>query len=166
MNFADVNPNLLNVGRYIRDLLTFPEGQILFGRINEELYDLTTDLIVIDSLASTVIGEEPDYDGVNEVLSYRNRIRDQITIDIYGSNAYTYASKLRVLIKGEASYELQRTLGIGVYHVGNIQDLKFLGGTQYSNRINLEMGVQYLESVDVNTLRIDEAQFSTLLFNE
>ena len=157
-----MNPVLIQIAIYVRDLISHSESLIKFGRDNAEFTDTELDYIVVDELASVPVGGDEKFDGTLEVMEYGRSMVGGFTVNFYGTNAYTNAKKYLLLARSQKSYELQRDLAVSIYHSNNITDLKFLGGTQYSNRYEVEMMVQYYESAKVETLRIDTVEIDVL----
>lgn len=148
---------------FIRDLLSMPEAQIKSGRDNAVQSNFNTDFVVVDDLApSERIAGSLGYDGVAEVQTISNVYRTTFTIDFYGDNAYDNCNRFVLLARSQSAYESKKVLGIGIYQVSSIQDLKKLTGQQYGNRYQVTINVEDCRSVDVDTLRIDEAQIETI----
>jgi hypothetical protein len=159
---APQNPVFIQLGIYIRDLLDYSESLIKFGRDNAELENTDINYIVVDELASVPMGGAEQFDGVLESMSYGRAMVGGFTINFYGTNAYINSRKYQLLQGSQKSYELQRDLKIAVYHSSNVADLRYLGGTQYSNRYEIELKVGYYETADVDTLRIDTLELDVL----
>lgn len=155
-----VSTGTLELARFIRDLLEFNEQQIKIGRTNFERSDFTEDFIVPDEISTAIEVLPKDFNSTTEILSQGTQIKGQYTIDFYGDNAYTNAVKFTVLSNSQKGYELQRDMGITVFSVTTITDLKELTDTQYSPRYQLALNLRYNESVNVPTLRLDEAPTS------
>ena len=147
------------LGRFVRDLLPYPESLIKFGRQNFERADLETNYIVIDSLTGDIpLTSSEGYDGEAEQMTYSEYVSRLFTFDFYGAGAFENCRKFRLLCRSQASLELQETLGITVWHPGSATDLKQLTGQQYGERMQLECQVHYNQSEVVDILRIDTAQ--------
>lgn len=153
------DPLYINLGRFVRDLMTYDESLIKFGRQNFVREDFETDYIVIDSLAGdTPLTSSEDYDGDAEQMTYSERVSRLVTFDFYGFNANANCRKFRILARSQPSLELQESLGITVWHPGSATDVKALTGQQYGERMQLECQVHYNQSEVVDILRIDTAQ--------
>jgi hypothetical protein len=147
---------------FVRDVLELPEAQIKSGRDNAVQSNFETDYIVVDDLApSERIAGSLDFDGVTEVQTISNVYMTTFTIDFYGANAYDYCNRFVLLARSQKAYALKKVLGIGIYQVSSIQDLKKLTGQQYGNRYQVTIKVEDCRAVDVDTLRIDEAKIET-----
>ncbi len=154
-----MNEPLRLTAMYTRDLLTHPESLIKIGRIGEDITDFTTDYIGIDALGAAVrmaTGEK--YDGDLEQMTHAQQWQVPVTLSFYGDNAWSNASKFALLIGSQSSYELQRSLGIGVHQTSNLTDVKIIAGEQYGNRFEIELNVQFSISALVDVLRIDTAR--------
>ena len=81
-----------------------------------------------------------------------------MTLSFYGPNAWTTATQFGLLIQSQKALELQESLGLGVYQVSTITDVKILAGMTYGERQDMTLNVRFAISVDVNTLRIDTAE--------
>lgn len=159
-----MNPALISLALYLRDLLSHDENLIKFGRDNKEL-DLTSkNYIVIDESNQSYSGSEISFDGDAEEETYSKQTKSSVTVNFYGTDAYANLNKFKLLQRSQKSYELQRDLGIAVFNISASNDLKFLGGSIYSNRYEIDLTIQYQETTDVETLRIDTAQ-TTFIFD-
>jgi hypothetical protein len=151
-------PQLIMLARVVRDLLPHPEELIKIGRegITRDQFD--TDYIAIDSLApAQPIARGKSYDGIAEKLTISSRMRQAVTLDFYGTNAYTNAEKLQLLLKSDKALDLQEKYFITVGAVSQVTDVKALTGQQYGNRVQVELTIQYSPSVVLDVLRIDTA---------
>jgi hypothetical protein len=143
---------------FVRDLLQHPENLIKIGRDGDDIADFTVDYIAVDSIGAAIRqGSGEKYDGVTEVMTYAQQWQAPVTLSFYGDNAWDNATKFGLLIQSQASYELQQSLGIGVFQASQITDVKILTGQQYGNRYEIAINVQYSISANVDTLRIDTA---------
>lgn len=158
-----MNGGLVLLGRFVRDLLGMPEGSVVqLGRKNFRRDDFTGLQIVIDSISPfEMVGTSEKYE--SEVITYTQAWRGPCIINFYGDAAYSEAVKFSALIQSQAGYELQRDLGVSVYEVGTISDLRFITGEQYSERYEIELNIRFTTSENVSTLRIDEAQLADIL---
>lgn len=164
MRRLPADPILVAVARFVRDLLVVDEAEIVPGRSNVLRQDLNADLIVLDTLGpDTALASSQTYDGDSETMAYGERAERSVTIDFYGPSAYERATRFRVLSRGEASRQLQRSLGLTVYHPSRLTDVKALTGEAWQSRIQLEIMVGYSRSESVATLRIDTATLATVL---
>ena len=158
-----MNDVLTKTARLIRDLLAYDEQLIKIGRYNSEIEDFTIAYIGVDTLgqsARLATGEK--YNGDTEVMTHSQRWASPIVLSFYGDGAWSRASNLSLLIKSQASRELQKTLEISAYQVSGLTDVKILTGQEFGERVELNLSVQYTISVDVDILRIDEAQIDLI----
>lgn len=144
-------------------LMDMDKKYVVRGRENNFQEDYETDYVVVDDLApSERISGSLDFDGDAEVQTISNNYITTFTIDFYGTNAYDKSNEFVLMARSQKAYELKKVLGIGVYQVSSIQDLKKLTGQQYGNRYQVTLKVEDSRAVEVDTLRIDEAQIETI----
>ena len=144
-------------------LLDMDKEEIVHGRVNVDQDNFNKDIIAIDDLApSERVSGGMSFDGDTEVQNIANVYITTFTIDFYGDNAYDNCNTFVLLARSQKAYELKKDLGIGIYQVSSIQDLKKLTGQQYGNRYQITLKVEDSRAVDVDTLRIDEAQIETI----
>ena len=152
-------PILVQLQRYVRDLLVHPEQYIKAGRQNFNRQEFELPYIVVDSLSGDIpLASSTRYDEVAEEMQYSELVSRAFTFDFYGPTAATLCTNFRLLARGEKSLELQQSLGITVHHPGAATNVKSLTGQQYGERMQLECQVHYSPSVIVDILRIDIAQ--------
>lgn len=150
--------SVVNLAKYVRDLLDLTTEQVEIGRDNFERTDFAATLIVVDEINSRPLGSRRKFDSDNEQINVTSKWLGDFTLDFFGTNAKTNVSRFSLLQKTEKAYELQRDLGIAVY-VGSVRsDLKKLTGSQYSADYQLELKLEYNESIIEPTLRIDIPQ--------
>jgi hypothetical protein len=151
--------HLINLQRFIRDLLDYDENLIERGRRNFEQADFETDYIVVDGIgAARALTRSERFDDVDEQMHYIRRFAKPCTIDFYGTGAFTNADDFVTLLGSQESKELQESLGITVGSVSSVTDVKQLTGQQYGERLQVEIVMQYNVVKTVSTLRIDDAQ--------
>lgn len=150
--------------RYFVGLLMDMDKQfVVKGRENKFQEDYKTDYVVVDDLApSERISGSLDFDGDAEVQKISNNYITTFTIDFYGTSAYDKSNEFVLMARSQKAYELKKVLGIGIYQVSSIQDLKKLTGQQYGNRYQVTLKVEDSRAVEIDTLRIDEAQIETI----
>ena len=154
-----MNEALRLTALYVRDLLAHPESLIKIGRLGENIEDFATDYIGVDSLgAATRMASGQKYDGNAEEMTYAQQWQLPVTLSFYGNNTWGHGTKLAVLIPSQKSYELQQSLGLGVFQASQLTDVKILTGQQYGNRYELALNIRFSISAIVDTLRIDTAQ--------
>lgn len=145
---------------YVRDLLQQPEGQVVvLGRTNIDQDDLTSLRIAIDTLGNARrMNRSQDYNGDTEVMTHAQQWSQPCTVNFYGDDAYEQVQKFTLLNYSQTGYELQRDSGIAVFMASSITDVKLLTGEHFSNRFEVQLNVQFTESITESVLRIDEAQ--------
>lgn len=154
------SPHLIAVAMFVRDLLSVSESLIKFDRTMTQQDDITTSYIVVNgSQVGTTQSTGKTYDGEAELMNYNATIMQAIILEFYGNDAYTNANNFVLLSNSQTAYELKNTLGLTLYNVKQTADVKQILGSQYGNRVHVEFNFKYSPSVDVDTLRIDTAQF-------
>lgn len=152
-------PILIQLQRYVRDLLIHPEEFVKAGRQNFDRKQFEQPYIVVDSLSGDIpLASSTKYDEVNEQMQYSELVSRAFTFDFYGPTAVELCSRFRLLARSEISLDLQAALNITVFHPGAATNLKQLTGQQYGERMQLECQVHYSPSLIVDILRIDTAQ--------
>lgn len=143
---------------FITNLLNFNPANIFIGRCNREISDFDINFIVVDNLSIENLGTGREYDGDGEVMTYSTFKRYIATIDFYGAGAYTLAETFENLLRSQKARDLQRTLQISVNLPTDIQDLKIIAGSYYSNRIQLTLNIDSFTYTDIDTKRYDTAE--------
>ena len=152
-------PILIQLKRYVRDLLVHPEQYVKDGRQNFNRQEFEQPYIVVDSLSGDIpLASSTKYDEDAEQMQYSELVSRAFTFDFYGPNAATLCSNFRLLSRSEASLDLQAALNITVFHPRAATNVKQLTGQQYGERMQLECQVHYSPSLIVDILRIDIAQ--------
>jgi len=152
-------PILIQLQRYVRDLLVHPEQFIKAGRVNFNRQEFEQPYIVVDSLSPDVpLASSTKYDEVNEQMQYSELVSRAFTFDFYGPTAAILCRDFRIMARTEKSLDIQRDLNITVFHPGAATNVKQLTGQQYGERMQLECQVHYSPSLIVDILRIDTAQ--------
>lgn len=154
-----MNPVLKKMGLFVRDLLSYSEDLIKIGRENRNIEDFETSNIGIDTLGPSIrLASGQSFDDVEEEMNHAQQWQAPIVISFYGADAYQNANNFSCLIKSQAAFDLQETLGIGVFQAGQIVDVKTLTGQQYGNRLELSLNVIYSISATVETLYIESVE--------
>jgi hypothetical protein len=158
-----MNPVLVKVALFIRDLLSYNEQLIKIGRQNSEITDFDMGYIGVDTLGqSRRLATSEKYAGDVEVMTHSQRWSAPIVLSFYGVAAWDTASDFCLLIKSQIGYELQQSIEIGIHQVSALTDVKILTGQQYGERVEINFNVHYTTSIDVDILRIDTAQIDVL----
>jgi len=158
MNYA-----LKQLAIFIRDLLVYDENLIRLGRQNFEREQFETGYIVVDGLGADLrVSSGNSYNGNTEVQTIGSRFQKPCTINFYGSLAYETAMNFILMAASQKSHELQVAQGITVYAAINLTDVKSLTGQQYGENIELQLNLQYNQTLELSVLSIETAQFSIL----
>ncbi len=161
-----MNETLRLTAIFVRDLLDYDEMLIKIGRQGDDIEDFTTDYIAVDMLGeSRRMASGEQYNGDTEKMTYAQQWQAPTIISFYGENAWNNATRFGLLIPSQAGLELQEDLGIGVYQVGGMTDVKLLAGVQYGNRIDISLNIQYSISAEIDTRRIDVERIEILTEN-
>ena len=151
--------HLIRVAKFVRDLLAVDEQLVRIGRQNFERKQFEAGYIVVDGLGALLrSGSLETYDGDAEQISLGTVWKGPVTLDFYGEDAYTRANDFSLRICSQAARELRRTLGITIYQVSGITDVKALTGQQYGERMQVAVTIEISNQVVIDTLRIDTAQ--------
>lgn len=157
------NPLCIKVAKLIRDLMRITEKTVLIGRQDILQKDFKTGYIVVDALgASTRNASAEKFDGDTEVMTFADSFKAEITVEFFGFTAYDNAKKLTGLLRSQAALDLKHDLGFDLNRVSAVQDIKQLTGQQNGNRLQMTLMAEDTQTVDVETLRIDVAQFKIL----
>ncbi|MBP2156865.1 phage neck terminator protein [Erwinia rhapontici] len=158
-----MQPHLIAVARFVRDLLVYDEQLIKFDRKNIISSDFAASYIVVNgSLPQSVLARGQRFNGVTEVMKYTSAVSHSIVLEFYGDKAYSNAEDYLVLSTSQKANELRRKNRLTIMSVSNITDVGQLLGQSHGNRVHLSFNVQYAPSRDVQTLRIDTPQFQFL----
>lgn len=156
--------SIKNVARYVRDLLDYDENLIQFDRSNTQESDTETSYIVVNgSSIANVLSHGATYNSNTEIMEYSASEAQAITLEFYGDNAYTNAESFGLLNQSQKAREVSRNLGLTIKNVSSATDVKQLLGYQYGNRVHVQFNIQYCPSIDVETLRVDTAQYEILV---
>lgn len=151
----------------VRDLLNVDEQLIRIGRLNYELPNFVDPYIGVDSLGgSRVLSRSTAYDGEAEIIQLSSRLSAPVTVTFYNVNTDDRASDFALLLRSQQALELQESLGITVFPATNITDVKLLTGSEYNERVEVELNIHYNITKEISTLRIDEAQINLLTENK
>lgn len=153
-------PHLIATAKFVRDLLEHNEQLIKFDREDMAQDDFVTPYIVVNgSGVATKLSTGSNFDGENEIMNYNESYQQGVIIEFYGDDAYINARKFSLLNPSQKAADLKRQLQISISHVKTSTDVKQILGSAYGNRMHLEMNVNYCPSVNVETLRVDTAEF-------
>lgn len=155
------------VGQFSIALLNDNTVKIKKTRANHKKTDFTKPLILIDNLGNAQrVGSSDNFNGTSEVMTYADYYKQTFTFDFYGSGAYDLATRFLALLRSQRSFDLQQTNNLTFYRASTIQNLKQLTGSTYFERYQIEVVVSYWDNVEIDTLRIDEAQIELTYIEE
>lgn len=153
-----MNEPVRKLALFIRDVLGYDEQLIRMGRLEYDRELLTAAYIGVDQLAPAVrLSSSQTFDGVSEEMTYSTRWRVPCVIEFFGEGAYQRAASFINLAQSQAAIDANKAHSVGVYIVPTLTDVKALTGSQYGERILLDVNVTYETADAVATLRIDEA---------
>lgn len=157
----------IQVANFTKALMNDINLIIILGRENFENVDFTKDLILIDSLtAAKNISATDSYNGTIEIQTFTTYFNQLFTLDFYGDNAYSNANKFVALLRSEKANWYLKDYNLSMLNANSIIDLKDLLGTDYVNRYQIEVSVNYFVNVDIGTLKIDTINYEITLVEE
>lgn len=157
----------IQVANFTKALMNDINLIIILGRENFENVDFIKDLILIDSLtAAKNISATDSYNGTSEIQTFTTYFNQTFTLDFYGENAYTNANKFVALLRSEKANWYLKEYNLSMLNANSIIDLKDLLGTDYTNRYQVEVSVNYFVNVDISTLKIDTINYEITLVEE
>ena len=157
----------IQVANFTKALMNDINLIIILGRENFENVDFTKDLILIDSLtAAKNISATDSYNGTSEIQTFTTYFNQLFTLDFYGDNAYINANKFVALLRSEKANWYLKEYNLSMLNANSIIDLKDLLGTDYTNRYQVEVSVNYFVNVDISTLKIDTINYEITLVEE
>ena len=151
---------LKKIATFTASLLQYRATLIYIARLNANRDNTLKDYIVVDNIFNLPIGKFIQYDGVNEIQKVSTRFLGSFQILFYGTDALPNSIKWQNLLASEASFELQRSLGITIYRTSSHNNLRIEDGTNYDNLYQCDFKVKYDETTEIPTLRIDTADIS------
>ena len=151
---------LVTLADYATELMSFDETKVIVGRENATQETFANDYIVVDALATLPKSHSREYDWDNEIEKRTTSLTGSFTFEFYGPNAETNAYKFVNIISSQQGKDLQKTKGITMYRPSSVNNLKQQAGNKYFNRFEIEIMVQYNESFEIDTLRIEEIPVS------
>jgi len=150
---------LVTVADFVTAISGLAADKVIIARENYLESNFNDNIAVVDSLISTPLGRNNDYDGEEEELTYRVYFKSQMTIDFYGTNALTNANKFIARLNSQQAHEFKRDNNIEVFHNKTITNIKKLQGKTTYDRFQIEIMVKYSEEFTDDVLRIDTAEF-------
>lgn len=156
-----MNPAVLAVAQFVRDLLSYDEQLIRIGRQDFQRADFEAPNIVVDALGQAQqVACLETYDGTAEEMRHGAIWKGLVTVDFYGTGAYTRARDFTLRARSQAAAELKKALDVTIYQSRGLTDLKTLTGQQYGERVQVELMVAVSSEVVIDTMRIDIAQIA------
>lgn len=157
----------IQIADFTKALMNDTNLIIILGRENFENMDFTKDLILIDSLTvAKNISSTDSYNGTDEIQTFTTYFNQLFTLDFYGNNAYTNANKFVALLRSEKANWYLKDYNLSMMNANSIIDLKDLLGTDYTNRYQIEISVNYFVDVAIETLRINTINYEISLVEE
>lgn len=147
---------LVTLAEYITALMSFDTTKVIVGRENGTQEIFSNDYIVVDNLNTTPKAHGREYDWDEEVETRRTSFEGKFTIEFYGDNAETNANKFINIQSSQLGKDLEKSKNITIYRPSSVNNLKPTLGNKYFNRIEIEILVQYNQSFEIDTLRIEE----------
>lgn len=147
---------LITLADYATSLMDFDETKVIVGRENATQETFANDYIVVDTLATTPTSHNREYDWDLEKENRITSLQGTFTLEFYGPNAETNAYKFINIVSSQKGKDLQKTNEITIYRPSSVNNLKQLAGNKYFDRIEIEIVVQYNQSFEIDTLRIEE----------
>lgn len=148
----------------IRDLLNYDATKIRIAQTNTSLKFNEDTFFIVDSLSSTMVGNGRSWDAVSQKMTYGTTFVTAVTVDVMGKEAMTYTSKLINLLNSHKLHEVSDNT-FQIYAIKQAQRLPVLDGKTYE-RYQIEFNVSHLESLAIDTNRIDIIQDINTLIEE
>ena len=154
---------LTAIANFVMATLSHDPAKIIVGRANYEMIDFSDDIIIIDNLITSVVGQTDTYDRINENMSYGINTKSIITITFYGDDALTNASDFIALCKSEVANDTAFIQGFSYKYPSKMTNTGILTGTQRSEKYEVEMAIYYTHEKKIDTLSIETAELSFLV---
>jgi len=148
---------LERIADYITELMDFDSSRVLIGRENATVDVFTNDYIVIDNLSPAIpITTVRNFDSKKEVEKFSVLYSAKFTFEFYGENAYSNMYKFLALQNSQKAKDLQKKYILTVFKAYSTNNLKQIVGNKYYERYEVEITIQYWETLEVDTFRIDK----------
>ncbi|WP_373073907.1 hypothetical protein [Sulfurimonas sp.] len=147
---------LVTLAEYITELMSFDADKVIVGRENGNQKIFSNDYIVVDTLSVLPQAHGREYEYDTEIETRRTSFQGTFTIEFYGPNSETNAYKFTNIQSAQAGKDLEKSKNITVYRPSSLNNLKQQLGNKYFDRIEIEILVQYNQSFEIDTLRIEE----------
>lgn len=147
---------LEKIADYVTSVMEYDEENVLIGRDNINLKDFERNIIVVDFLGRPQsMSNERKYDYDLEEETFCTIFNGSFTVEFYGDNSYINVNKFINLSNSQRSKDYQKTNEITVFKSKGFNDLKQVVGNRYFERYEVEILVQYSESLTIDTYRIE-----------
>jgi hypothetical protein len=146
------------VAQYITALMSYDANLVFAGRDNFLRQDSSTNYVVVDLVTSGIKGSGKEFNSDTEIQTITTRYVGSCQVLFYGVDARTNAQSFRNVSLSENAFTLQRSLGINLSRVSQVNNLKVADGKKYHSLYLTEFKVEYSTSDEIETLRLDEAQ--------
>ena len=147
---------LVAIADYITDLMSVGASKVIVGRENATQETFSNDYIVVDTLTTTPQSHSREYDWDAEKETRITSLQGSFTIEFYGDNAEVNANKFVNIQSSQLGKGLQKQYNITLYRPSSINNLKQQAGNKYFNRFEIEIMIQYNQSFEIDTLRIEK----------
>ena len=147
---------LVTLADYITNLMDFDETKVIVGRENATQETFANDYIIVDTLATTPTSHNREYDWDLEKENRITSLQGTFTFEFYGPNSEANAYKFVNIVSSQKGKDLQKTNEITLYRPSSVNNLKQQAGNKYFDRTEIEIIVQYNQSFEIDTLRIEE----------
>lgn len=147
---------LVTLADYATALMGFDADKVIVGRENADQETFSNDYIVVDTLTpATPRSHNRKYDSILEKEKMITSLQGSFTIEFYGPNAESNAYKFINITSSQTGKDLQKSNAITVYRPSSVNNLKQQAGNKFFDRYEIEIMVQYIESFEIDTLRIE-----------
>jgi len=154
---------LEKIANYTTSVMGFNDNDVLIGRDNITIEDFERNIIVVDFLAKpTAVTQDRKYDYTEEKESFNTLFNASFSLEFYGSNAYQNVNNFINLSNSQRSKDYQKINELTVFKPKGYNDLKQLVGKKYFERYEVEILVQYNESLTIDTYRIESIPVSQI----
>ena len=154
-------PPIDTLRKFVRDLLGYDQALIRKGRANFDREVFERGYIIVDEGVQNKKYTQRQYDSEAERQTISVNYVGDFTIDFFGDPARMNGDVFVGLLKSQESKNLQRTLGITIYQPSTLTNLRFLAGTDFGERYQLNLIMRYNVEHEVDLLRIDRAVIET-----
>lgn len=151
------------IANYVTSVIQYEEDNVLIGRENITLDDFEKDIIVVDFLSKPqAITQERKYNYDTEKETFETTFNASFSLEFYGVNSYQTVNNFINLSNSQRSKDYQKINELTVFKPKGYNDLKQLVGKRYFERYEVEILVQYNESLTIDTYRIESIPVSQI----